>query len=407
MRTQIQAVTGQYTADHSLESIFKMATQKNTTDSTGQWPFKYRPRTLDAMILPPGVKARVEWIAQKRDASSILITGRTGSGKTTLARILAYQLARIPYGEPSQDVDELNVADKRSIDDVRKMVGCANFLPSKIGGRRVFILDEVHALTGQAASALLKPLEEPCESTVWILVTNQPEELLETIRNRCARIDIASPSPVAMRDHLLDILKQERALKGMPMTDQVKLIDACVAVADHVPRQAIQYLQDLVSSGGQLKDINGLVERMISSSPTAEMRKAASLVVLGVLAAGEGGDKIGSVMSTVAAVDSHSLLGHLQVVTTSLLLEHTTGRPQSGSYFFNEIAGGRLQTVEVENLALLLRHLVAAKAALIVQGADPRACLMSSLLSARSELRSLFFPLATSISAALRPLVRG
>ena len=366
--------------------IPRMASNKRTTDSIGLWPAKYRPETLDRMILPAGVKAYVERIAEKRDVNAMLITGRTGSGKTTLARILALSLAQVPYGEPSQDIVEMNVADKRTIDDVRKLVDRANYLPAKKGGRRVFILDEVHALTEQAASVLLKPLEDISDFVVWILVTNQPTELLDTIRNRCARIEILAPSSIEMRELMLDILRQEKALESMSKAEKVELIDACVAAADDVPRQAIQNLQDAVSSGGQRNGLAGFVERMISSTPAAEMRKAASLAVLGVLLAGEGDDKLSSMMSTVAAVDAHSLLSHLQAVTTSLILQHSTGQPQPGSYFFNEIADNRLQSVNVEHLAVLLRHLVAAKATLTVRDADPRASLMSGLLSARSEL---------------------
>ena len=215
------------------------------------------------MILPSAIRGRVKRLIEKRDANAILITGRSGSGKTTLARILASGIAGCPYGEPTGDIIEKNVGDERKIDDMRNLVQSARFLPGTTDGRRVFILDEVHALTGEAASALLKPLEEPPAHAIWILATNQPHQLLETITNRCLQLHIPDPSTEELQKLLDRILRTEKALKNISIEHRDKLIAACVAGADNVPRTAIQFLQSAVSSAPTGDDIDGLIENCL------------------------------------------------------------------------------------------------------------------------------------------------
>ena len=363
----------------------------NSTDNR-HWPVKYRPTSLQSMVLPPSIKDRVKKHIEKRDRNTFLISGETGMGKTTLARMLGFGFARIPYTGTSEDDDarnsiaEINAANSRSIDDMRKMLQAARFLPPKADGRRVFIIDEIHALTGAAASALLKDLEEPHKHNVWILATNQPRLLLPEIRNRCTQIHIQNLSLEDLQKRLLDILRLEEVLQDWSRTDQMRLIEACVAAADEVPRAAIQLLQDAVSSNGEF-DVNSMIAQLADRSTALEARKAASVIVLGILAASEGRDAIEAMMSTVITQDPNLLLDQLHVVTTALIIQGTTGQKQTAAYTFNAISSGKLQALDLKHTGVILRHLVRARAAIVDTLTDARGPLVNALLSAQKELR--------------------
>ena len=360
-----------------------------------QWSVKYRPQSLDEMILPSDIKVRIKRLIVKKDAHAILITGRSGSGKTTLARILAWALVGVPYGEETRDVTELNVANHRGIDDVRRIAAATLYLPSKKNGRSVFVLDEVHALTGDAASALLKPLEEPPPQAIWILATNQPQRLEETIRNRCQPFHIPDPSPDDLRELLGRILQTEEVLKDMSIESRGKLIAACVAWADNVPRTAIQLLHGAVSSARSGDDIDSLIENLPRTSVALEGREPASLIVLAVLRAGEGHDNLKAMMSYLMLQDGHRLIDQLLAVTTGLIVETSTGERQNATYFFDDKMRARLQHLNIEHLGILLQHLINAKTAAANNGVDARSFLVNALLSARAELLALAFQLPT------------
>jgi DNA polymerase III gamma/tau subunit len=114
---------------------------------------------------------------------SLLIYGPYGSGKTSTARILAKKLTTV-----ERDIREINAAEARGIDDVREWAEATRYRP--IGEARVYIIDELHQMTPQAQSALLKVIEEPGSHTYFILCTTEPHRLLPAIRSRCVQIEI-------------------------------------------------------------------------------------------------------------------------------------------------------------------------------------------------------------------------
>lgn len=352
------------------------------SDSSPQWPVKYRPQTLEDMILSSSVRERAEHLITHRNAQTILISGRTGSGKTTLARIMAWGYARVPYGQETQDILEMNIGDKRTIDDVRRLEMGARYLPTNEDGRRVFILDEFHAATGQAASALLKPLEEPSKHAVWILATDQPQKLQESLANRCFSLHLENPSHLEVRRLLIDIVRKEKVLQGWSKEDREDLVDACVAASDNVPRAAIQRLQEAVISGEKATAFKADA----SGSLTVERRKAASLIVLCMLLEGQGQNTLETMMTVAASRGDGELLDPLQTVTSSLLIEQFTGQRQTPTYFFNRDRVGMLQDVNVEHLEILLRHLVNARTSAAADPADARSPLINALLCARREI---------------------
>ena len=175
---------------------------------------KYRPLTFDSVVGQQHIVSTLEHaIGEGRLSHAYLFCGPRGTGKTTMARILAKALlcegsdaAReqgasgcMPDGTCEEceliaegnhpDVYELDAASRTGVDNVREeIIGSVNFAPVR-GKYKVYIIDEVHMLTTAAFNALLKTLEEPPAHVVFVLCTTDPQKILETILSRCQRFD--------------------------------------------------------------------------------------------------------------------------------------------------------------------------------------------------------------------------
>ena len=175
---------------------------------------KYRPLTFDSVVGQQHIVSTLEHaVTEGRLSHAYLFCGPRGTGKTTMARILAKSLlcehaeaARatgasgcMPDGDCPEcqaiaegthpDVYELDAASRTGVDNVREeIVNSVSFAPVR-GAYKVYIIDEVHMLTTAAFNALLKTLEEPPAHVVFVLCTTDPQKILETILSRCQRFD--------------------------------------------------------------------------------------------------------------------------------------------------------------------------------------------------------------------------
>ncbi len=164
---------------------------------------KYRPSTFEEVIGQENAVVALAQTAKKGTPShAYLFTGGRGVGKTSLARIFARAL-----GIQSEDLYELDAASNRGIDEVRELRDTLTTLPFT-SPYKMYILDEAHMLTKEAANALLKSLEEPPSHVIFVLATTDPERLPQTIRSRCITLALREPT---QEDLLVCI---ERALKG-------------------------------------------------------------------------------------------------------------------------------------------------------------------------------------------------
>jgi DNA polymerase-3 subunit gamma/tau len=221
---------------------------------------KYRPLVFEDVIAQDHItKTLARAVKTGRVAHGYLFTGPRGTGKTTTARILAKALncAEGPTPTPcnkcpicreitagsSLDVLEIDAASNTGVDDVRTLRENIRYLPTS-GKKRVFIIDEVHRLSGSAFDALLKTLEEPPEHAVFIFATTEPHKVPMTILSRTQRYDFRRVPTTSLASHMAKLAKSEKieiseeaiyliARKGEgSVRDALSLMDQMTALAD-------------------------------------------------------------------------------------------------------------------------------------------------------------------------------
>ena len=217
---------------------------------------KYRPQTFEQVVGQAHVVSTLERaVCEGRTSHAYLFCGPRGTGKTTMARILAKALmceqgeGHLPDGTCEEcrliaagehpDVYELDAASRTGVDNVREeIINRVDYAPVR-GRYKVYIIDEVHMLTPAAFNALLKTLEEPPAHVVFIMCTTDPQKILATILSRVQRFDFHSIAPDEMRAHLVDVCEKE----GFTFDDEA--LDIVVRHARGGMRDALSALEQL------------------------------------------------------------------------------------------------------------------------------------------------------------------
>jgi len=220
---------------------------------------KYRPKTFDDVVEQQHVVTTLKnTVMSGKPAHAYLFCGTRGTGKTTMAKILARAVNCLNPngGNPCNsceictgilngtilDVIEMDAASNNSVDNVRDIIDEMVYTPSQ-ASYKVYIIDEVHMLSSGAFNALLKTLEEPPEHVLFILATTEPHKLPATVLSRCQRFDFHRISTAGIMERLLLIAKEA----GIILTDEAARFLA--SLAEGALRDGISLLDQCISSG--------------------------------------------------------------------------------------------------------------------------------------------------------------
>lgn len=171
---------------------------------------KYRSKALGEIVGQEHITKALEGsLKAGRISHAYLFTGPRGVGKTSIARILAHEINKLPYNSDTQlDIIEIDAASNRRIDDIRDLRDKVHIAPVS-AKYKVYIIDEVHMLTGESFNALLKTLEEPPEHVIFILATTEVHKLPATIVSRTQRYSFRPMDTKKGIKHLKEIAKKE------------------------------------------------------------------------------------------------------------------------------------------------------------------------------------------------------
>jgi DNA polymerase-3 subunit gamma/tau len=309
---------------------------------------RHRPRTFDDVI---GQEHVVRTLRNAVDQDNVhhayLFVGSRGTGKTSMAKILASALnasggpsSSFSADDPaalaiaagsSLDVVEMDAASHNGVDDIRELIESVALAPAGEGSK-VYILDEAHMITTQGWNAFLKTLEEPPPGTVFVLATTEASKILPTVADRCHRFDFRRPTV----EQLSEALRRAADAEGIEIGDDAVAMIARSATGSF--RDALGTLEQLVTYGGKqvaaddVQDVLGVADFELLTTTTAAIA---------------GGDRRGVLLAVQELADSgrdmtvfaRELAAHLR----NLLVAGTLGEVPAAAGLTDEQAARLLE----------------------------------------------------------------
>ena len=247
----------------------------------------YRPSTFDEVAGQQHIVRTIKNALRTRKiAHAYLFAGPRGTGKTTMAKLLAKALNCeegigcqcnqckncLAINEGTHpDVLEIDAASNNGVDEIRDIIDKVKY-GTILGRYKVYIIDEVHMMTPGAFNALLKTLEEPPEHVIFILATTEPHKILPTILSRCQRYDFSKVSDHDIKVRIASVLKSE----DIQYNDEA--IDLIVSLADGGMRDALSILDQVLAYSGDHLNVDDILDMFALESTEEKIELITSIV---------------------------------------------------------------------------------------------------------------------------------
>ena len=261
---------------------------------------KYRPNTLAEIEGNREIVITLRGMLKKNEIPhSMLCHGPTGCGKTTLARIVAKEL-----GCAENNLIEIDTAQFRGIDTVRDLRKNIQYTPLG-GGIRVYIIDEVHKMTGDAQNAFLKILEDTPKHIYFILCTTDPQSLLPTIKGRCSQFQVQLLSD----DDMKSLLTKIAELENDSIEDEI--IEQITQDSQGHPRNALQILEQVLSTPKK---------RRLTIAQQAAIEQSESIALCRALMKKQGWSEVKKILQGLKGQDAEGIRRVVIGYASSVLL---------------------------------------------------------------------------------------
>ncbi len=265
---------------------------------------KYRPAKFKDVLGQDHIVKTLEGALKEKHAGhAYLFVGSRGTGKTSVARILAKAL-----GAAESDIHEIDAATYTSVDNIRALREEAAVMPFQ-SERKVYIVDEVHMLSKAAFNAFLKLLEEPPSHVVFILATTELEKVPDTIQSRCQVFTFKKPTAKVLTEMIARVAKAEGFSLESASADLIALL------GDGSFRDALSVLQKILASSSDKKISLAEVEQVTGAPKTALVHR-----VISGLAGGEAADALAAIGEASASNADMGIFAMLLVERLRILL---------------------------------------------------------------------------------------
>lgn len=248
---------------------------------------KYRPTELDDVVGQDAAIKALHGLIKREQAQSFIFSGPSGTGKTTLARIVATMFGC--DADDPRSILEVNAATKTGVDDMREVAELLRYKPLGTSKQRAIIIDECHRLSGNAWDSILKPIEEPPPHVAWFLCTTALNKLPKTVKTRCASIQLREVGEADLRklfDRVAraEKMRFERDIVGVIIrssggSPRQMLVNMAACVEAKSRREALSLVQSAQESdsvrdlcrflidGGSWQKANSILAAMAEENP--------------------------------------------------------------------------------------------------------------------------------------------